>query len=109
MVTYPLNPADANSQMALQTDAKAVTAFNRFLLAQFPDEWRSNYFAVGNSPSGDPYFLDLGSGSAAVWSWDQTIVVAGRIDPFFAAMKATAPQRSRGGKGNLVRPSRTFG
>jgi hypothetical protein len=70
MLAYPLNLADANSQIALQDDARAVTAFNRFLREQFPDEWRSNYFAVGNSPSGDPYFLDLGSGSAAVWSWD---------------------------------------
>jgi cell wall assembly regulator SMI1 len=70
MLAYPLNPADANSQIALHDDARAVTAFNRFLRAQFPGEWEPGYYAVGNSPAGDPYFLDLAAGSPAVWSWD---------------------------------------
>src|SRR4051812_40651097 len=70
MLAYPLDPADANSQIALLDDAKAVTAFNRFLRDEFPGEWQPRYFAVGNSPCGDPYFLNLGTGSTAVWLWD---------------------------------------
>lgn len=70
MLAYPLDPADANSRIALQRDARSVTAFNRFLREQFPDEWLPSYFAVGNSPCGDPYFLNLDSRSAAVSSWD---------------------------------------
>jgi len=70
MLVYPLDSADANSQIALRDDVKAVTAFNRFLREEFPGEWQPGYFALGNSPSGDPYFLDLDAGSAAVWSWD---------------------------------------
>lgn len=70
MLAYPLGPANANSQIALLADAKTVNAFNRFLREQFPSEWQPGFFAVGNSPCGDPYFLDLASDSAAVWSWD---------------------------------------
>ena len=69
MLVYPLDPANANSQIALPDDANAVAAFNRFLREQFPDDWRLDYFAVGNSPCGDPYFLDASGRSAAVWSW----------------------------------------
>ena len=70
MLAYPLDPADANSQIALPDDAKAVTALNRFLRDEFLGEWQPSYFAVGNSPCGDPYFLDLDTGSAGVWLWD---------------------------------------
>lgn len=70
MLAYPLDPAAANSQIALLNDAKAVIAFNHFLRDQFPGEWQSGYFAIGNSPCGDPYFFDLATNSAAVWSWD---------------------------------------
>jgi len=70
MRAYPLNPADANSQIALRDDARAVIAFNRFLRDQFPGEWEPGYFAIGNSPAGDPYFLDLAAGCPGVWLWD---------------------------------------
>lgn len=70
MLTYPLDPADSNARMALMDDARAVTAFNGFLREQFTGEWLPSYFAIGNSPCGDPYFLDLDSGSEAVWCWD---------------------------------------
>jgi hypothetical protein len=70
MLAYPLDPANTSSQIALPDNAKTVIAFNRFLREQFPDEWPAGYFAIGNSPCGDPYFLDLAAGSPAVWSWD---------------------------------------
>ena len=70
MLAYPLNPADLNSQIALQDDARAVVAFNRYLRSEFPGDWKPGYFAVGNSPNGDPYFLDFNAGSSAMWLWD---------------------------------------
>lgn len=70
MLAYPLGPADATSRIALQDDPQGVIAFNRFLREQFPGDWRPGDLAVGNSPCGDPYFLDTGGGSADVWAWD---------------------------------------
>src|SRR5262245_52137255 len=70
MPAYPPTPADVNSQISLQHDARAITTFNRFLRDQFSGKWEPGYFAVGNSPAGDPYFLDLTAESPAVWSWD---------------------------------------
>src|SRR4051812_16452653 len=84
MLAYPLDPADANSRVALPDDAKAVSAFNRFLREQFPGEWQTASFAVGNSPCGDPYFLDL-AGSAAVWSWDHETHEVAQEAPDFAS------------------------
>ena len=70
MLAYPLDRGDGNSQIALPDNARAVMAFNGFLREQFAGEWRPGYFAIGNSACGDPYFLDLDTGLAAVWSWD---------------------------------------
>jgi len=61
MLVYPLDRTDANAAIALPDDAKAVTAFNRFLREQFADDWRPGYLAIGNSSCGDPFFLDLRS------------------------------------------------
>src|SRR4051794_12123721 len=85
MLVYPLDPADATSQIALPNDAKAVTAFNRFLREQFTGEWQPGYFAVGNSPCGDPYFLDTAAGSAAVWAWDHETHEATQEAPDFSS------------------------
>lgn len=85
MLAYPLDPTDANSRIALPDDARAVIAFNRFLREQFPDEWPPTYFAVGNGPCGDPYFLDLGTRSAAVWSWDHETHGVTRAAPDFGS------------------------
>jgi len=88
MLAYPLNRADANSQIALQDDAKAVTAFNRFLREEFSEDWRPGYFAIGNSPCGDPYFLDLSSGSPAGWSWSHETHEVAQEAPDFAGWLA---------------------
>ncbi len=88
MLTYPLDPADANSQIALQNTASAVIAFNRFLREEFGGEWRQDSFAIGNSPCGDPYFLDLGSSSPAVWSWNHETHEVAQEAPDFSSWLA---------------------
>lgn len=67
---YPLDPANVNHQIELQNNAKAIIAFNRFLRENFTDDWSQHYFAFGNSPCGDPYFLDLANDGVTVYMWD---------------------------------------
>jgi hypothetical protein len=97
MLAYPLNTADLNSQIALQDDAQAVNAFNRFLREQFPDDWRPGYFAIGTSPCGDPFFLDLNGRSEAVWSWSHETHEVVQEAPDFAGWLAM--QRSLEARG----------
>ena len=71
MTRYPLDPSDSNSAIALLDDVRSVVGINRELReGEFADEWRSEWLAIGNSPSGDMYFLDLSGASIAVFMWD---------------------------------------
>ena len=96
MLAYPLDPADANSQIALNDDATAVTEFNRSLRNDFPGEWQPGYFAVGNSPVGDPYFLDLAAASPAVWSWDHETHAVAQEAPDFGSWLESQRSMERG-------------
>jgi hypothetical protein len=70
MLAYPLDPFEVNHRIELQDDAKGIISFNRFLRETFDEDWPEHYFAFGNSPVGDPYFLDLSEGGIAVYRWD---------------------------------------
>ena len=71
MARYSLDPSDPKSAIALLDDAASVVGIIRELrTGEFADEWRPEWFIIGNSPSGDMYFLDLSGASAAVFSWD---------------------------------------
>ena len=84
MLAYPLDPDDLDAATALPDDPRAVAAFNRFLREQFPDDWPPTYFAVGNGPAGDPYFLDLDD-PTAVQVWDHETHEVIPAVPGFAA------------------------
>src|SRR5947208_2753212 len=71
MSHYPLDPDDSDSAMALLGDTRSVAGINRELReGEFADEWRSEWFAIGNGPSGDMHFLDLSRASSPVFTWD---------------------------------------
>ena len=71
MERYPLDAGNSNSAIALIPEAQAVVGINRELRqGEFARDWRPGWFAIGTSPSGDMYFLDLSEKLAAVYSWD---------------------------------------
>lgn len=71
MHACPLDRNDVNSQIALYDDRKTVVARNAQLReGEFESEWGVDRFAIGNSPCGDTYFLDLTSASDTVFVWD---------------------------------------
>jgi hypothetical protein len=71
MARYPLNPNDVNSAIALPDDPQSIIRINRGLReGEFAEEWRPEWFAIGNGPSGDIYILDLSAETDAVLAWD---------------------------------------
>ena len=67
MARYPLNPNDANSAIALPDDPQSIIGINQGLReGEYAEEWRPEWFAIGNSPSGDMYILDLSARTDAV-------------------------------------------
>lgn len=71
MRTYPFDRRDPNLRIALLADLEDILAWNMDLYeGEWADEWRKEWFAIGNSPCGDLYFFDVGNGSPVVWVWD---------------------------------------
>lgn len=102
MHDYPLNPDDLNSRIALQDDRHAVLAWNAELReGAFADEWNVSWFAIGTSPGGDTYFLDLSEASDTVFLWDhETHAVSEQavdLDAFVAELRRgeTASQATK--------------
>ena len=105
MTCYPLDPADENSRLALFDDPREVLAWNAELReGEFAAEWAADRLAVGCSPCGDTYFLDLTGGSSAVFAWDhETHAVAEEaadLDRFVEGWKRhEAEAKGRGASG----------
>ncbi len=103
MLTYPLDPQDLNSRIALNDNRDHVLAWNAELReGEFAEEWGEHRFAIGTSPCGDTYFLDLTGASEAVFFWDhETHEVVSEfvsLDAFVETLKtyeAEAQQRRR--------------
>jgi SMI1-KNR4 cell-wall len=71
MAEYPLDKNDSNSQIALYEDRQTVLAANGELRGgEFSSEWDTERFAIGHSPCGDTYFLDISGASPVVFVWD---------------------------------------
>ncbi|MFO0959549.1 MAG: SMI1/KNR4 family protein [Isosphaeraceae bacterium] len=92
MAAYPLDPGDANSRIALDDDVRSVLAWNAELReGEWSAEWSADRFAIGCSPCGDTYFLDLAGSSPAVFVWDhethRVTQEAADLDEFVAQQK----------------------
>jgi hypothetical protein len=107
MRAYPLDPQDVNSQIALDDDVRSVLSWNAMLReGEWSAEWSADRFAIGCSPCGDTYFLDLTGGSPAVFLWDhethRVSQESASLDQFVAEQKrqeeearSSQPLRSR--------------
>ena len=110
MSAYPLDPEDYNSRIAMSADRNHVLAWNAELReGEFSAEWDENRFAIGTSPCGDTYFLDLNGESEEVFFWDhethETGTEAESLDAFVAMLKQfEAEARERRRSAATVRP-----
>lgn len=93
MKAYPFeDEADSNLMRALYSDVESVLSANAELLeGEWADKWSTERFAIGCSPVGDTYSLDLTDVSPAVFVWDhethETSIEAPDLDSFIADWK----------------------
>jgi hypothetical protein len=108
MRAYPLDPEDMNSRIALDNDPRSVLAWNAELReGEWSGEWSVDRFAIGCSPCGDTFFLDLTAASPAIFVWDhethRVSQEAATLDEF------VAEQRHREAEARASRSSRQPG
>ena len=89
MRAYPFEDEDSNLRRALYFDARTVLSANAELLeGEWTNEWNAERLAIGCSPVGDTYSLDLTGVSPAVFLWDhethETSIEASDLDSFIA-------------------------
>jgi len=89
---YPFEATDNNLTRALYPDVETVLSANAEQReGEWADEWGTEWFAIGCSPSGDTYLLDLTGVSSAVFMWDhethETISQTPDLDGFVAKWK----------------------
>jgi hypothetical protein len=84
----------------LYEDVEEILSWNAELReGEWADEWRQEWFAIGNSPCGDTYFLDLMGASPAVFLWDhethEVSEEAADLDQFILDQRAGAEETLR--------------
>lgn len=92
MKAYPFEDEDSNLRRALYPDMRTVLSANAELLeGEWAGKWSVERFAIGCSPVGDTYSLDLTGVSPAVFLWDhetcETSIEAPDLDSFIVAWK----------------------
>lgn len=97
MLVDPLDPGDFKSQIPLHNNRATVVAFNwEMREGEFASEWSADWLAIGSSPFGDTYYLDLTGESLEVFVWDhethEVSSVAINLDRFMAAQREQAAE-----------------
>lgn len=68
---YPFSSESRNASLALWKSLGDILAWNDELReGEHAADWNSHWFAMGLSPVGDTFFLDLTEGSTRVYCWD---------------------------------------